>query len=145
MALGVIGALALGSIAALVMAAVGFVLSATVSAAERLGEFAVLRAMGLTGRSLNGWLLLESTSLLGFGLLGGTLLGLLLAWLVLPFASLTQTGAPPVPSATLMVPWDMIVPVLLLGGAALLAMTALATRRVPGVGLGGVLRAKGDP
>jgi hypothetical protein len=142
--LGVIGALALGSIAALAMAAVGFLLSVTVAAGERLGEFAVLRALGLSGGSLRRWLLLESAATLAFGLLAGTALGLLLAWLVLPFASLTATGAPPVPAATLVVPWATIGLVVAIGGLALLALTVPVTRRVPSSGLGGVLRAKGD-
>jgi hypothetical protein len=144
-ALGVIGALALGSMAALAMAAVGFLLSATVSAGERLGEFAVLRAMGLPARALGTWLLAESAVLLTFGLVTGTALGLLLAWLVLPFASLTQTGVPPVPPASLVVPWEAILPLYIVGGLVLLATTAIATRRVPGVGLGSVLRTRANP
>jgi hypothetical protein len=142
--LGVIGALALGAVAAIAMAAVGYLLSVTVAAAERIGEFAVLRALGLQGSALRRWLLLESGAILAFGLLAGTGLGLLLAWLVLPFASLTASGIPPVPPATLVVPWTTILPVLIVGGLALLALTLPASPRVPATEVGGVLRSKGD-
>ncbi len=47
-ALGVIGALAIGSISALIVAVIGFVVSAAVSTRERLGEFALLHALGLS-------------------------------------------------------------------------------------------------
>lgn len=141
--LGVIGALAIGAIAALAMAALGFLLSATVAAGERLGEFAVLRALGLPGASVRRWLLLEGAATLAFGLLAGTALGLLLAWLVLPFASLTASGDPPVPPAAMVIPWGIIGLVLVAGGLSLLALTALVTRGIPGSSLGGVLRAKG--
>ena len=50
--LGVIGILGLGSLAALVFASIGFLVSATVSISERIGEFALLKALGLSPRQL---------------------------------------------------------------------------------------------
>ena len=44
--LGVIGALGIGALAAMAFASIGFVVSATVSTSERLGEFALLQALG---------------------------------------------------------------------------------------------------
>jgi hypothetical protein len=142
--LGIIGALGLGAVAALVFAAIGFIVSATVSTTERMGEFALLQALGLSGRQLVVWLSLESAFLLGIGLLAGVALGLLLAWLVLPFATLTATGAAAVPAPVVVVPWAAILPASLLA-AVLLAVTMLVVRRqLPSVSLSGVLRARDE-
>jgi predicted lysophospholipase L1 biosynthesis ABC-type transport system permease subunit len=77
-ALGMIGALSIGFVAAIVFALIGFVTSAAVSVRERLTEFALLRAIGLSPRQLAGWLLLEHGFLLAVSLVFGTLLGLAL-------------------------------------------------------------------
>jgi hypothetical protein len=140
-ALGLIGVIGLGSFAAIVFAAVGFVVSAGVSAGERVGEFALLRALGLSGSELSIWLSLESVFLLGVGLLAGLGLGLLLAWLVLPFVGLTTSGAAPVPPAVIVIPWEALaLPYAL--ELALLIPTVLVVRRQLGrVRIGSVLRA----
>ena len=48
-------------------AAIGFLVSATISTNERRGEFALLRALGLSDRQLTLWLALENTFLLAAG------------------------------------------------------------------------------
>ena len=142
--LGIIGALGLGAVAALVFAAIGFVVSATVSTSERLREFALLQALGLSGRQLVVWLSLESAFLLGVGVIAGVALGLLLAWLVLPFATLTAAGAAAVPAPVIVVPWSAILPAAALT-AVLLGVTMLIVRRqLPSVSLSSVLRARDE-
>jgi len=142
--LGVIGVLGLGAVAALVFAGIGFVVSATVSTAERVGEFALLRALGLSTRQLSVWLSVESAFLLVVGLLAGSALGLLLAWLVLPFATLTDTGAVPVPTPTVVVPWQAIAPTWVMA-VVLLAVTVLIVRRqLPAMRISGVLRGRDE-
>lgn len=138
--LGIIGALGLGALAALAFAAIGFVVSATVTTSERITEFAILRALGLSGRELAAWVSLENAFLLIFGLVAGSALGLVLAWLVLPFATLTATGAAAVPSPRIVVPWPAILPIY---GAALvlfIATVAIVTRQVRRAGITTVLR-----
>ena len=142
--LGVIGALGIGALAALAFAAIGFIVSATVSTGERLGEFALLQALGLSRRELSAWLSMEHAFLLASGLLAGTALGILLAWLVLPFATLTETGAATVPPAVVVIPWEAILPLYLLAGALLVFTVALVTRAVTRIPLSGVLRARDD-
>ena len=97
-ALGIIGALAIGFVAAALFAVVGFVVSAAVSARERIAEFALLRALGLSSRPAVGlavarerrpWPRSASST--------GTALGLLIAWVVLPFITVTQGAATPYP------------------------------------------------
>jgi hypothetical protein len=118
-ALGVIGALVLGALAAAGFAVVGFAVSSVVGARERLTEFALLRAMGLSPRQLFGWLSLENAFLLAIGVLGGTGLGLALAWAVLPFVTLTQQATAVVPPVRVVIPWELVA---VLAGVGALAM-----------------------
>jgi hypothetical protein len=139
--LGVIGVLGLGSIAAMAFAAIGFVVSASVSTDERRGEFALLRALGLSNRQLSLWLALENTFLLVIGLVLGSALGLLLAWLVLPFVTVTGTGAAAVPAPVIVIPWAAIAPIWVLAGLLLLVTVVAVRRQLPSAAIGGVLRA----
>ena len=109
--LGVVGALGLGAVAAVVFAAIGFLVGSAVSTTERIPELALLRALGLSGRQMSSWLSLEQVFLLVVGLVGGALLGLLLAWLVLPYSTLDPTGAAVVPTPVIVVPWAAILPI----------------------------------
>ena len=139
--LGIVGALALGALAAIVFAAIGFIVGATVSTSERLGELALLRALGLSGRQLSAWLTLEQVFLLGVGLVGGSLLGVLLAWLVLPYSTLDVTGAAVVPTPVVVVPWSIIVPVDIVLAVVLLGTVSILARQVPERRVSRVLRA----
>jgi len=143
-ALGVIGALAIGSIAALLVALIGFVVSAVVSTRERLGEFALLRAMGLSPAQLSAWLTLENAFLLATGIVAGTGLGLLLSWLVLPFVTLTQDARVAVPPVLVEIPWVAIGVVHVVAAAALVVSVAVIGTVLRRVSVGGVLRAGGN-
>jgi hypothetical protein len=138
--LGIIGALGLGALAALVFASIGFLVSATVSSSERIGEFAILRALGLSARELSAWVSLENAFLLVFGVVAGTALGIILSWLVLPFATLTETGEAAVPSPVVVVPWAAMAP--LYGAAVVLFVVtvAIVSRQVRRAGISTVLR-----
>ena len=140
--LGLIGVLGLGSLAAMVFAGIGFLVSSTVSTSERLGEFALLRALGLSAGQLSLWLSLENIFLLLVGLVAGSGLGLLLAWLVLPFATLTQSGAAPVPAAVVIVPWESLLPIYGAAVVLLVASVLLVRRQLPDIRISGVLRAR---
>ncbi len=142
--LAVIGILGLGSIAALVFAAIGFLVTTAVSTQERLGEFALLKALGLAPRQLFRWLTLENTALLVVGLLAGVLLGIVLAWLTLPFATLTATGEPPVPAPVVVVPLDALLPTVALAVFLVGASMVLVRRLVPAAQTSAVLRAKDE-
>lgn len=139
-ALGIIGALSLGFVAAGLFAALGFAVSAAVGAWDRLTEFALLRALGLSPGQLSGWLSLENGILVVVSLVGGTLLGLLLAWLILPLVSLTQQASRTVPGVVVVVPWSSVV-ALEVSSLVVLALAVVvlagALRRI---GLGSLLR-----
>ncbi len=142
--LGVIGVLGLGALAAVVFAAIGFIVSATVSASERIGEFALLQALGLSGRQLSIWLSLESAFLLIVGIVAGSALGFLLAWLVLPFATLTETGVAAVPSPVVEIPLATIAPSWAAALLLLVVTVLLVRRQLPARRISGVLRARDE-
>jgi hypothetical protein len=82
--LGVIGALALAFVVAAGFGVLGFAAAAAAAVRSRTVEFAVLRALGLRTAQLARWIGLESAAVAVLSLLSGTLLGLLVAWAVLP-------------------------------------------------------------
>jgi hypothetical protein len=144
LALGIIGALALGFVVAALFAVIGLGASAAVSARQRRGEFALLRALGLSGGQLSGWLWLENASLVVISLLAGTALGLLIGWVVLPDITVTQQATTPFPPVIVETPWATI---LLLEAvtAVALAITVLGLATVlRRAGVGSVLRMGGD-
>jgi hypothetical protein len=131
-ALGVIGALFLGSLAALLLAAIGFLVNAAFTAGERNGELAVLRALGERPRTLVRMLAMEQLLLMIYGLAGGVVLGLVLGWLAIPFAWLTPAGTVPVPAPDVVVPWAQLAMVALPVAAALLVGATLLIRSAMG-------------
>jgi GAF domain-containing protein len=142
--LGVVGVLGLGSAAALIFAAIGFVVSATVSTRERLGEFALLRALGLSGRQLSVWLSLENAFLLSIGIGAGIGLGLVLAWLVLPFSTLTSSGAAAVPSPIVVIPWVTLLPIAVVAAGVFAATLLVLRDQLLGIRIGDVLRGRDE-
>jgi FtsX-like permease family len=142
--LGVIGILGLGSAAALIFASIGFVVAATVSTRERVGEFALLRALGLSGRQLSVWLSLENAFLLTIGIGAGIALGLLLAWLVLPFSTLTTSGAAAVPSPIVVIPWVTLLPIVVVAGGVFLATLLVLRDQLLSIRIGDVLRGRDE-
>jgi hypothetical protein len=139
-ALGIIGALTLGFVATGLFAVVGLTVSAAVSARQRRTEFALLRALGLSGRQLSGSLWLENGSLVLVSLLAGTSLGLLIGWMVLPFVTVTQRAAAPVPPVIVHVPWDRILFLDLLSALALGVAVVVIGAVLRRLGVGSILR-----
>jgi hypothetical protein len=139
-ALVTIGALSIGFLAAAVFAAVGFAVSSTVSARERITEFALLRALGLSPRQLGSWMTLEQGVLVATSLAFGTLVGWLLTTFILPLVSVTQEGARPVPDVAIVYPWGSVL-ALEVGLVAVLAVIVTAmTLLLRRLGLGSLLR-----
>ena len=140
LALAMIGALSLGFVVAALFAVIGLVVSAAVSVRQRRTEFALLRALGLSPDQLSGWLWLENGSLVVVSLVFGTLLGLLIGWVVLPFVTVTQQAAVPFPPVVVEVPWAAIAVLELASALALVATLFVLTRVMRRSGLGSVLR-----
>ncbi len=143
-ALGIIGALAIGFVAAALFALVGFIVSAAVSARERVTEFALLRALGLSSGQLSLWLSLENAVLASASLLAGTALGIAIAWVVLPFITVTQGAATPYPAVEIVVPWNVVAVLLGAGAVGLAVAIAGLAWMLPRIGLGSVMRMSED-
>jgi ABC-type antimicrobial peptide transport system permease subunit len=139
-ALGTVGAFAIGFVAAAVFAGIGFAISAVVSARERLVEFALLQALGLSTRQLRAWILLEQAALIFLALGMGTLVGWGLSRLVLPLVTLTQDGSPPQPELLTIHPWGTIAVFEVALLVVLLVVVALLTTFVRRTGPQSALR-----
>ena len=135
-----LGALLAGFAAALAFAAVGFTVNLVIGSRERLSEFAVLRAIGLSRRQVRGMLLIEQTFLVGLGLVIGLLIGVGVSALVVPLVVISPTAEATIPHVLLEVPWGILA--LSATGAALLfaAIVVVASNRLQQAGLGGTLR-----
>ncbi|MGB9377893.1 MAG: ABC transporter permease [Mycobacteriales bacterium] len=141
---GIIGGLALALVAAAIFAAVGFAVSVVVAVRQRRSELAVLSALGVSSRQVTGALALEQAVVVGVGLIGGTLLGLLLTRLVVPAFVLTPAGSAAIPVVRIVVPWgtvSVLATCVIVTAVAVVAMSAFALR---GIRVGALLRAGGD-
>lgn len=139
-AIGLIGALTLGFAAASAFAAVGYLVSAVVGARERLGEFALLRALGTSHTETRRWLTVESGSTVLVSLGGGIALGLGLAWIILPSVSLARDGGVAVPTPVVVIPWLTITLVAAGAAAVLFAVPAVVSRMLGRTRVAEVLR-----
>ena len=139
-ALGTVASLSLGFIAATVFAAVGFTVSATVSARERVTEFALLRALGLSNRQLGFWLVIEQGALVVVSLFLGTVVGAVLAALILPLISITQGGVAAVPTPEVIIPIGTIAGLEIAVVTTLIVIVGVLAVALKRMGLGSLLR-----
>jgi hypothetical protein len=140
-ALGLIGALVLGSLAAAACAAIGLIVGAIVSTRERATETALLRALGMSGGGVTAGVAIDNGYLLLFGLPAGIGLGMLIGLLVLPHTPLNRTGAPVVPAAQVVVPVDALLALAAVGLLLLVVTVAAAARAANRPAIADVLRA----
>lgn len=127
--LGTIGSLMMGLVAAAVLATIGFLVNLTVTTRDRVGQFALMRAIGLSRRELLSWVAIENGYVMVFGVGGGTGLGILLASLVLPLIAVNQDGTQVVPDLVVVLPWPQIIG-LVLAGVAVLAVGMWMVARI---------------
>jgi putative ABC transport system permease protein len=92
---GMRGLLLVGAITAALLAILGSVVQSLLAARQRATQFAVLRTIGMSARQLAGLLLGEQVVVYLFGLLGGTLLGLLLVTATLPYLQFSDAAVDP--------------------------------------------------
>ncbi|GIH67950.1 hypothetical protein Mth01_02030 [Sphaerimonospora thailandensis] len=141
---GLQGALVLGFAAALVFALLGFLVNAAVTARERVAEFAILRALGVSSRQVFGLLAVEQAFLIGLSLIAGTGLALGIAALVVPHIVLTGQAASATPGVVLQVPWAATIAMPAALAVVLFWIVAGLARTLRRQGLGGALRAGED-
>ncbi|NUT12471.1 MAG: ABC transporter permease [Nonomuraea sp.] len=136
LASGLQGALMLGFLAALVFAALGFLVNAAVAARERMSEFAILRALGVSSRQVFGVLAMEQAFVIGLSLAAGTGLAVVVGALVVPHIVLTGQAAAVTPEVRLDIPWAATAAMLVAVAAVLLAIVAGLARNLRRQGLG---------
>jgi hypothetical protein len=140
LAVAMIGALSVGFVIAGLFAVIGLAVSASVSARQRRSEFALLRALGLSPRQLSGWLWVENASVVAVAVVAGTLLGLVIGWVVLPFVTVSAAGAAPFPPVIVDVPWPNVLLLTAVSAAALVVTLVVLVRSIRRAGIGSVLR-----
>jgi putative ABC transport system permease protein len=134
---GVYGVVSVGFLFALLLALLGLFTYAYLALQRRLGEFAIVRALGLSPAQLRWLVLSEQFFLLGAGIGGGLIAGVLTSRLFLPYMPITANIMPPFLIA---IPWTAIeqfVAVILIVFALVLTAHAWVLMRLQ---LGRVLR-----
>jgi putative ABC transport system permease protein len=145
---GMRGLLLVGALTAGLLALMGSIAQAVISARQRTAQFALLRTLGVGRSQVTRILLGEQLIVYLFGMLGGTLLGLLLSTATLPFLQFSdngldaaQIGVPPYALAPNPLSLAAFYAVLLVAfGLAL----AIAARYANVIGLGKALRVGED-
>ena len=143
-AVGMRGLLLVGAFTAALLAILGSVIQSLLASRQRSEQFAVLRTVGMTSRQIAQLLLGEQLVVYIFGLIGGTLLGMILTVATLPFLQFSdvtldpsQLGIPPYTLAFNVS--DILLFYLALFVAFALALI-IASRYAASIGLGKALR-----
>lgn len=134
-------ALLLSLVLSPVFAVAGFTVHAVGSARSRRREFAVLRALGVRRRQLAGVLRLEQSVVVGFAVLLGAFLGVVLAAVVLPLIMVDNGGRAVFPSLEMTVGWGWTAVVVLATGLGVGSVVLLLSRTLARVDLARELRA----
>ncbi|HEU5349207.1 MAG TPA: ABC transporter permease, partial [Ktedonobacterales bacterium] len=141
---GMRGLLLIGALTAALLAVLGTLVQAVMAARQRTVQFAIFRTLGMASRQLTGLLLSEQVVIYLFGLIGGTILGLILTTATWPFLTFSDSTVDPsavgVPPYVLITNWSNIE---LFYGALLVAFVlalAIAARYAATIGLGKTLR-----
>jgi hypothetical protein len=121
---GPLSALPAAVVVAAVLAAVGFAVAAAGAVRERSAEFAMLRAMGASRRSLARVIATEQGLLVVVAVVVGALLGGVLTHLIVPLIVLTTGAGSPVPAVRVELPAGPLV--RLLAAVAVLPLLAVA-------------------
>ncbi|HEX6541722.1 MAG TPA: FtsX-like permease family protein, partial [Ktedonobacterales bacterium] len=141
---GMSGLLLIGALTALLLAVLGSLVQAVLAARQRTTQFAIFRTLGMAGGQVTRLLLAEQAAVYLFGLLGGTLLGLVLMSATWPYLTFSDSAVDParvgVPPYVLVVNWPGVG--LFYGAllAAFLLALLIAARYAATIGLGQALR-----
>ncbi|MGO8947374.1 MAG: FtsX-like permease family protein, partial [Ktedonobacterales bacterium] len=141
---GMRGLLLVGALTAAALAILGSIVQALMATQQRARQFAVMRTVGMSGRELTLVLLGEQLVVYFFGLVGGTLLGLLLVTATLPFLQFSNTTINPttvgVPPYILTFDGQSLLSFYVALLMAFLVALLVASRYATSLGLGDALR-----
>ena len=135
---GLFGALSLGFISATLLSILGFLLYAYVTIQARSLQFGVLRATGLSVTQLITALSTEQLSLIGVGIVLGTVLGGAAGWMFTRFLQLSIIARESIPPFLVITPWGRIsqlyvILVVIFGAALAVSVYLLRKMRVSAV------------
>jgi putative ABC transport system permease protein len=130
---GLFGLLSAGFIAASLLTIVGFVLSAIITFRSRRIQLGMLRTVGLSATQMGFFIALEQVLLIGLGALAGSLLGVLVSQLFIPFMQVGGSLANTIPPFVVRIAWRdlmLIYASLALALAVALMIMLISLRRL---------------
>ena len=129
---GLFGLLSVGFVSASALTILGLLLYTVFSYRRRLVELGVLRAVGLPANKMTSLVAWELALLILSGIILGTILGIGVSGLYIPFLQIGATAQEMTPPFVVEVAWDAVTQVYILFGLlfviALIALITLATR-----------------
>jgi putative ABC transport system permease protein len=130
---GVFGLLSVGFIAAALLTVLGFFMYALFSLRQRFITLGILRAVGLSQRQMTIWVAFELAFLIVTGLTLGTLFGILISQIFIPYLQFGASAADVVPPFLVEIAWPAVFQIYILFGlmfVVALAALALILRRM---------------
>ena len=121
---GVFGILSVGFVAAAMLTVLGFLLHSFISFRQRYIEFGVLRAIGLSVGQMIGFLGIEQLTLILTGTTAGTILGVWVSRVFIPFLQVGTAANINVPPFVVLIAWEDIITIYLVFGAMLICAVA---------------------
>jgi len=106
---GLYGVISVGFLIAAGLSMLSFFVYAYLSVLRRTGEFAVLRALGITTRQTGSILIAEQVLMMALGAAGALLTGLLASRMFVPYLPLSDS---PIPPLLLDIPWSAVLKLL---------------------------------
>lgn len=102
------GVLMITFLGVILVSSLGFVLYSYLSAQQRQLDFAILRTLGFSLRQIIGLVCFEQLFIILFGLGLGTIIGVRLSDIMMPFLQLTERGETVLPPFILTIDWGVI-------------------------------------
>ena len=124
--MGLFGMLTISFLVSVVITIVGFLLYTFLSLKDRMLQFGVLRAIGLSFGQLIGMLSIEQILSVGVSLGFGTIFGIVVSYVFIPFMQITQDLAGAVPDFLVVVrPGDILQICIVIGVTLLIGIIGL--------------------
>lgn len=121
---GVFGILSVGFIAAAALTLLGFLIHSFISFRQRTIEFGVLRAIGLSIGQMIAFLGVEQLVLILTGMTAGTLVGVWVSRLFVPFFQVGMSKTASIPPFVVVIAWEDIATIYIVFGVMLLGAVA---------------------
>jgi putative ABC transport system permease protein len=134
---GIYGVVSVGFLISVGLALLGFLAYMYLSLQQRLAEFAIVRALGLSPSGMRSLLLYEHLFLLTGAMLGGIAAGVLTTQLFLPYLPIATNTVPPFLVVT---PWRAVAAFVAAMSTVFVAVMSICVTLVLRLQLGNVLR-----